>query len=106
MEAGPTENQRPGIASVGIRELRNNVAAVVRRAEAGERIVVTVDGRPAAQLGPPAPLESADLSLEDLVATGLATGPARRRRPALADVEDVPIDVRPGTVIDELRGAR
>ena len=37
---------------VGIRELRNNVAAVVRRAGAGERIVVTVDGVPAAQLGP------------------------------------------------------
>ena len=28
---------------VGVRELRNNVAAVVRRAGAGERIVVGVD---------------------------------------------------------------
>ncbi len=37
---------------VGVRELRNSVAAVVRRAAAGERLVITVDGRPAAQLGP------------------------------------------------------
>jgi prevent-host-death family protein len=34
------------------RELRNNVSEVLRRAEAGERIVVTVDGRPVAELGP------------------------------------------------------
>src|SRR5213592_4960645 len=40
------------VLRVGIRELRNDVAAVVRRAAAGERITVTVDGRPVAQLGP------------------------------------------------------
>jgi prevent-host-death family protein len=34
------------------RELRNNVSEVLRRAEAGERILVTVDGRPVAELGP------------------------------------------------------
>lgn len=34
------------------RELRNNVSEVLRRAEAGERLVVTVDGRPVAELGP------------------------------------------------------
>lgn len=34
------------------RELRNNVSDVLRRAEAGERMIVTVDGRPVAELGP------------------------------------------------------
>jgi prevent-host-death family protein len=34
------------------RELRNNVSAVLRAAEAGETYTVTVDGRPVAQLGP------------------------------------------------------
>ncbi len=34
------------------RELRNNVGEVLRRAEAGERIVVTVNDRPVAELGP------------------------------------------------------
>ena len=36
------------------KELRNNVGDVLRRAEAGERFVVTVSGRPVAELGPAA----------------------------------------------------
>jgi len=40
------------VATIPQRELRNNVSEVLRRAEAGERIVVTVDGRPVAELGP------------------------------------------------------
>jgi prevent-host-death family protein len=35
---------------VGLRELRQQASDLVRRAEAGEVIVVTVSGRPAAQL--------------------------------------------------------
>jgi prevent-host-death family protein len=34
------------------KELRNNVAEVLRRAEAGEEFTVTVAGRPVAHLGP------------------------------------------------------
>ena len=34
------------------RELRNNVSAVLRRVEAGERLRVTVSGRPVAELVP------------------------------------------------------
>jgi prevent-host-death family protein len=34
------------------KELRNNVADVLRRAEAGEEFTITVAGRPVAQLGP------------------------------------------------------
>jgi prevent-host-death family protein len=33
-------------------ELRNQVSAVLRRAEQGERFIVTVNGRPTAELGP------------------------------------------------------
>jgi prevent-host-death family protein len=40
------------MATIPQRELRNHVGEVLRRAEAGERIVVTVDGRPVAELGP------------------------------------------------------
>lgn len=40
------------MATVPQKELRNNVGAVLRRAEAGEQITVTVSGRPVAQLGP------------------------------------------------------
>jgi len=34
------------------RTLRNEVSDVLRRAEAGERFVITVSGRPVAELGP------------------------------------------------------
>lgn len=34
------------------RELRNDVSSVLRRAEQGEHFVITVDGRPVAELGP------------------------------------------------------
>lgn len=40
------------MATVPQKELRNDVGAILRRAEAGERITVTVSGRPVAQLGP------------------------------------------------------
>jgi prevent-host-death family protein len=36
------------------KELRNNVADVLRRAEAGEEFTITVAGRPVARLGPAA----------------------------------------------------
>lgn len=36
------------------KELRNNVAEILRRAEAGEDFTITVSGRPVAQLGPAA----------------------------------------------------
>jgi prevent-host-death family protein len=35
------------------RDLRNNIGAVLREAEAGTVFTVTVRGRPVAQLGPP-----------------------------------------------------
>lgn len=37
---------------VGLREVRQNASELVRRAQAGERVTITVSGRPAAQLGP------------------------------------------------------
>jgi len=40
------------MATIPQKELRNNVGEVLRRAEAGERITITVAGRPVAQLGP------------------------------------------------------
>jgi prevent-host-death family protein len=40
------------MATIPQKELRNNVGEILRRAEAGERITVTVAGRPVAELGP------------------------------------------------------
>lgn len=57
---------------VGIRALQQHASAVVARAAAGERIVITDRGRPAALLVP-----VPGGGLERLVATGLAHLPAR-----------------------------
>jgi prevent-host-death family protein len=46
------------VSTQSVRALRADLAASVRRASSGERVVVTVSGRPVAQLGPlddPAP---------------------------------------------------
>ncbi len=40
------------MTEVGLREVRQNASDLVRRAQAGERVTITVSGRPAAQLGP------------------------------------------------------
>jgi prevent-host-death family protein len=45
-------------ADVSVRELRNQTAEVLRRVEAGERLRITVDRRPVAELTP-LPLRSA-----------------------------------------------
>lgn len=43
---------RPMPGDVSVRELRNSTAEVLRRVEAGERLRVTVDRRPVAELAP------------------------------------------------------
>lgn len=88
--------------SIGIRELRQQVAAVIRRAAGGERIVVTVDGVPTAQLGPLEP--SSSPTLDDLVATGLVDPPRRPGPVAEPDPIDPAVDIRLDDVLDALRG--
>ena len=62
---------------IGVRELRSDLAAQVRRAAAGHRIVVTVGGRAAASLGPLGPPDGGDPTLDALVAAGLVVPPRR-----------------------------
>ena len=40
------------MTSTGLRELRQNASDLVRQAESGETIVVTINGREVAELGP------------------------------------------------------
>jgi antitoxin (DNA-binding transcriptional repressor) of toxin-antitoxin stability system len=61
---------------IGIRELRADLATAVRRAGAGHRQVITVDGRAAAQLGPLEP-EGGQVVLADLISAGLVLAPRR-----------------------------
>jgi prevent-host-death family protein len=91
------------MSTVGIRELRNNVAAVVRRATNGERITITSDGKPVAVLGPVEPV--AGVTLDDLVAAGLVQPAGRGDHPPAPDPAMLPVDVRTSRVVDEIRGA-
>lgn len=57
---------------IGIRELRNNLTATIRRVRAGEAFEVTHDGRPVAIL---APVKRS--RLDELIAAGHVTLPTR-----------------------------
>ncbi|MEO6318636.1 MAG: type II toxin-antitoxin system prevent-host-death family antitoxin [Acidimicrobiales bacterium] len=87
---------------IGARELRANLAAAVRQAGAGERVVITLDGRPVAQLGPLEP--SGPPSLAELAAAGLLEPPRRSDRPGPPDAVDTAVDVRLERVLAEVRG--
>ena len=86
---------------VGVRELRNQTAAWIRRAGDGERVIVTVDGRPVAQLGP---IEGDGASLDDLAARGLLL-PGRRTDRARPTTTYTPYSgFRLDRALQELRG--
>lgn len=91
----------PGRRHLGVRQLRNEVAAALRRAGDGERIVITADGVPVAELGPLSPTGAPTLA--DLIATGQVQ-PAHRDRPPDPDPLPRPADVRLDDLLDELRG--
>jgi antitoxin (DNA-binding transcriptional repressor) of toxin-antitoxin stability system len=88
---------------VAIRELRADLAAAVRRAGAGQRVVVTVGGRAVAQLGPIEP-EQGQTVLADLYASGAAVPP--RRTDARRPTAPLPVwsGVRLDRALKELRG--
>ncbi|MET0727157.1 MAG: type II toxin-antitoxin system prevent-host-death family antitoxin [Acidimicrobiales bacterium] len=90
------------MAQIGARELRQNLAAVLRQAAAGERVVITVDGRPVAQLGPVEPAGAP--SLEEQAASGLLDPPRRPDRPPAPPAVDTAVDVRLDRVLAEVRG--
>jgi prevent-host-death family protein len=58
------------MTEVASRELRNDTAGLIRRAAAGEEIVITVNGRPAARLTalPETPRRRRSIPREELIA--------------------------------------
>lgn len=86
---------------IGIRELRAGLAGFVRRAAAGEAIVVTQSGRPVAVLGP----VGADrgLGMAELVATGAVRAPRLRPSPDPVERERMPVDARSDVELRKVR---
>jgi prevent-host-death family protein len=88
---------------IGIRELRADVAAQVRRAGDGHRVVVTIGGRPVAQLGPIEP-DPGEATLEDLAARGQIVLARRHDRPDPATVLPLWAGTRIDQLVREVRG--
>jgi prevent-host-death family protein len=89
------------VHTIGIRELRSELAGAIRRAASGERTVITAHGHPLAQL---APLDEAAPDIDRLISSGALIPPRRTgswRAPG-------PVAVWSGVRIDralkELRG--
>jgi prevent-host-death family protein len=84
---------------VGVRELRDNISAVLRRVASGEAIEITDHGHPVARL---VPLSHKSV-LDQMIAEGRAT-PASR---SIGDLPE-PIKLAPGSesVSDVLRRMR
>ena len=83
---------------VGIRQLREQAATFVKRAQSGDHVVITVNGEPVAELGPVGGATPDALTLADLVARNVVIAPRRRddyRTPT-------PITVHSGARIDQL----
>lgn len=87
---------------IGIRALRADLATLVRRAGDGERIVVTVDGEPVAELGPLG--RSADPTIDDLVASGQLRRARRDDRPDPTLVLPLWAGTRLDQLVREVRG--
>lgn len=65
---------------ISSRDFEAHPSLFLRRAEAGETIVVTDQGRPIAELRPAqAPATSEEAALLEFVRSGLVTPPARQR---------------------------
>jgi prevent-host-death family protein len=76
---------------IGVRELRQNASAVLRRVLAGESIEITQRGRPVAMI---VPLPEPSDVIERLVVEG-------RARPAKGNLSDLPppLKPRPGSML-------
>lgn len=97
--------------AVGLRELRQNASELVRRAEAGEELLITVSGRPAAALVPVPSLqwrkgsEIADIFRPDVDAEAWRTDRETLRR-ALDDDPRDPWSVGEPRNAEQFRDAR
>lgn len=85
---------------VGVRELRQNASALLRRVLEGESIEITQRGRPVAML---VPMPRDDDVVERLVAQGLATRPKGNLSDLPPPLKPEPGSMLPSEALAELR---
>tara|TARA_B100001250_G_scaffold114401_1_gene96863 strand:+ start:90 stop:371 length:282 start_codon:yes stop_codon:yes gene_type:complete len=91
-----------GVNKIAMSVLRKELAGFLRRAKNGERMIITVDGKPIAQIGPLEP--NGSLDMDQLVTSGLVNEPtsvSSTKKPAQMSF---PIDVSIETILSEMRG--
>ncbi len=74
------------------RELRNNVGAVLRAAEAGETFTITVRGRPVARLGPPVVTAEPRVDVDRATILRLLAEPVDAELAADLEAAEAPLD--------------
>ena len=99
--------------SVGIRDLRAELATHLGRVEAGETLIVTRERRPVARLTPPSEpppatgyglADMARLGLAEPPRSGLAHGSVTDRDSATFVTRPLPVDVRVDRIVRQVRG--
>ncbi|TSA52618.1 MAG: type II toxin-antitoxin system prevent-host-death family antitoxin [Actinobacteria bacterium] len=86
-----------GMRTIGIRELRERSATFIKRAGAGEQMIITVSGDPVATLGPITSATTQAISLIDLVTNGSVVASRRRDKYQLP----VAVTIHSGSRIDQ-----
>lgn len=89
---------------IGTRELRADLATHLRRAAAGQRVLVTTGGRAVAALGPVDVPLGTDASLDALVASGLLVPPRRTGPRSMTPPVPIWSGVRLDRALREVRG--
>jgi prevent-host-death family protein len=74
------------------RELRNNISALLRAAEAGESFTVTVRGRPVARLVPPGDADLPRTDVDRATLRRILAGPIDAGLAADLDAAEAPLD--------------
>ena len=69
------------MVEVGVKELKNELSAYLRRVANGEQVRVTMRGKPVADLVPPAPAAGVPDRIDALTAAGRITPPRRPKPP-------------------------
>lgn len=74
------------------RELRNNISAVLRAAQAGESFTVTVRGQPVARLVPPGEPGHPRVDVDRATIRRILAGPLDEDLAAALDAAEAPLD--------------